>query len=154
MHELTLKRRVYLFLGVIFLFIPLALGGGYIALNSLKEYFSFPNVLNFSSFIIYGILCALILPPLIFISIPPIFLGRKSSDSVQKSVGKFIVYCFFISIIFQIGFSFYFVNELNNKGYIACKGIPSGWMPGMATKYALSENLCSKKPHSDASSSG
>ncbi|CNE00557.1 Uncharacterised protein [Yersinia mollaretii] len=145
MYELTLKRRVSMFFGVLFLVIPLSVGGVYLTLDAISEYLSFPDVIIFSSLIIYGITCFFILLPLTFLSIPPIFLGRQASDSVQRPVSKFIIVCFLTSIIFQIGFRFYFINEFEKRGYIACQGIPSGWMPGMATKYAISEELCSKK---------
>lgn len=145
MYELTLKRRVSMFFGVLFLVIPLSVGGVYLTLDTINEYLSFPYIIVFSSFIIYGITCFLILTPLTFLSIPPIFLGRQAPDSIQKPVSRFIVFCFLTSIIFQIGFRFYFINEFEKRGYVACQGIPSGWMPGMATKYALNEELCLKK---------
>lgn len=145
MYELTLKRRIFIFFGVLFLFIPLGAGGVYLTVDAINEYLSFPDIIIFSSFTIYGITCFLILLPLVFISLPPVFLGRQASISIQKPVSKFIVLCFLTSIFFQIGFRFYFVNEFEKRGYMACQGIPSGWTPGMATKYAISEELCLKK---------
>lgn len=145
MYELTLKRRVSIFFGLLFLVIPLSFGGVYLTLDAINYYLSFPDTIVFSSFIIYGVTCFLILTPLAFLSTPPIFLGYQASNSVQRTVSKFIVFCFLTSIIFQIGFRFYFINEFEKRGYIACRGIPSGWTPGMATKYALNEELCLKK---------
>jgi len=142
MSVLTLKERFFLLLGVVLLYIPLSFSSLYVTFDGLSSYFSFPAVFVFSSLIIYGFLGGLVFISLVFISIPPIFLGRKSSDSVQKIIGKFILYCFYASVVSQLVFRFYFINVLEQKNYIACQGIPSGWMPGMATKYALNKELC------------
>ena len=56
MYELTLKRRVSIFLGVLFLVIPLSFGGVYLTLDAINYYLSFPDAIVFSSFIIYGAL--------------------------------------------------------------------------------------------------
>lgn len=145
MYELTLKRRIGIFFGVIFLLIPLSIGGMYMSIDSLIEYFSYPNMIIFSSFIIYGFTLFLIVIPLVYMSVQPIFFGRQANSNVQRLMSRMITYCFICSVIVQIGFKFWFTNHLDNNGYISCKGIPSGWMPGMATKYALSEELCLKK---------
>ena len=145
MYELTLKRRIAIFFGFLFLFLPLTCGGGYIAIDSIMLYFSFPESLVFSSFIIYGFALFFIFLPLFFLSFFPVFLGRLAPASIQKNISIFMFICLFFSVILQIGFKFYFVNELEHRGYIACRGVPSGWTPGMATKYVTNEALCSKK---------
>jgi len=144
MYELTLKRRIAIFCGFLFLFVPLGCGGVYLSIDSLMLYFSYPNSFVFSSLVIYGITLFLILLPLSFLSFYPVFLGRLASLSIQKKIEVFIFICFSFSIIFQCGFGIYFSNNLEKRGYIACRGIPSGWMPGMATKYVTNEALCSK----------
>lgn len=145
MYELTLKRRIAIFFGVLFFLIPLGGGGLYIALDSVATYFSFPPAFVFSSFTIYGFTIFLMVIPLVFISFFPVFLGRLVSLSTQKNISLFMFICFFFFILLQIGFKLYFVSELEHRGYIECRGIPSGWMPGMATKYVTNEVLCSKK---------
>lgn len=145
MYELTLKRRISIFIGVLFLIIPLACGGLYISLDSMTIYFSFPESFTFSSLVIYGFSFFLIIIPLTFLSFYPIFLGRLADINIQKKASRCIYICFFVFFIVQVGFGFYFVNELEHRGYIACRGIPSGWMPAMATKYVTHEELCSKK---------
>ncbi|MEY8711631.1 hypothetical protein [Mangrovibacter phragmitis] len=145
MYELTLKRRVAIFFGVLFLLLPLGCGGLYIALDSVVLYFSFPPAFVFSSFTIYGFTIFLMVIPLAFLSFFPVFFGRLASLSIQKNISLFIFVCFFFFIMLQIVFKLYFESELEHKGYIACRGIPSGWMPGMATKYVTNEVLCSKK---------
>nr|SHO17372.1 Putative uncharacterized protein [Moritella viscosa] len=42
-------------------------------------------------------------------------------------------------------FDLFYIGELESKGYITCKGVPSGWTPGMGTQYVLDLSLCDKK---------
>jgi len=73
MYNLTLKTRISMFFGILFLFIPLGLGGLYLALDRIDVYLSFPDVFVFSSFIIYGFTLFLIIFTLVFVSTYPIF---------------------------------------------------------------------------------
>lgn len=73
MYELTLKSRIGIFLGMIFLLIPLSLGGMYLTVDSLRGYFSYPDIVVFSSFVIYGFTLFLILFPILYLSVHPIF---------------------------------------------------------------------------------
>ena len=41
-------------------------------------------------------------------------------------------------------FSSIYKKELLSRNYIACSGIPSGWMPGLATKYVKEKTSCKK----------
>jgi len=107
MYELTLKRRVGVFFGVVFLFIPLSLGGAYLSIDSLFEYFSFPDSFVFTSAFIYGLTGFFILIPMIFLSIKPIFIGKQFSVSVQYKVSKFMIACLIFSVVFQVIFLFY-----------------------------------------------
>lgn len=145
MYELTLKRRIGIFFGVIFLIIPLSLGGLYLFVDSFFEYFSFPDSFVFTSAFIYGLTGFFILTLVVFLSIKPIFLGKQFSLNVQTKVSKFMFACLIFSVVFQVIFFILFTNKLNSLGYIACKGIPIGWTPGMGTKYVTNEVLCSKK---------
>ncbi|MBS0849868.1 hypothetical protein [Citrobacter sp. JGM124] len=145
MYELTLKRRVGIFLGVVFLFIPLSLGGLYLFIDSFFNYFSFPDSFVFTSAFIYGLTGFFILFSMVFLSIKPIFLGKQFSLIVQYKVNKFMIACLIFSFVFQVIFFILFTDKLNSLGYIACKGTPIGWTPGMGTKYVTAEVLCSKK---------
>lgn len=108
MYELTLKRRISIFFGVLFLLIPLGCGGLYIALDSVAIYFSFPPSFVFSSFTVYGFTIFLMVIPLTFLSFFPVFLGRLASLPIQKNISLFIFVCFFFFIALQIGFKLYF----------------------------------------------
>lgn len=59
MQDFPFKRRVGMFFGLLCLFVPLILGGGLLSLATLKEYFSFPSELSFSSFLFMASLLCL-----------------------------------------------------------------------------------------------
>lgn len=61
MQDFPFKRRVGMFFGLLCLFVPLILGGGLLSLATLKEYFSFPSELSFSSFFCLWLLCCVYL---------------------------------------------------------------------------------------------
>lgn len=142
MVDFPFKRRVGMFIGTLCLFVPLILGGGWLAFTTLKEYYSFPSELSFSSFFVYGFSSVLILTPVAFFSLWPIFLGRRVSTEMQKYLTKYMITVFIITVFFQIGFKVYFSNVLEFKGYVVCPGTPKAWMPGMATKYVKDPQRC------------
>jgi len=144
MQDFPFKRRVGMFFGLLCLFVPLILGGGLLSLATLKEYFSFPSELSFSSFFVYGFSAVFILTPVAFFSLWPILLGRRVSIEIQKHLTKYMIAVFVITAAFQIGFKFYFSSKLEDKGYIACPGTPKAWMPGMTTKYVKNIKFCTQ----------
>lgn len=110
-----------------------------------NEYYSFGNVIIFSwlSFSIIALPFIMIFPLFYFI----FFLFKNSDYAFEKMngfIGIFKITCL-ILIVLGIVLSVAYTNILSERGYIKCQGIPSGWMPGMATKYAISKELCSKK---------
>ncbi|RJT49876.1 hypothetical protein D6D38_22615, partial [Rahnella variigena] len=68
---------------------------------------------------------------------------KKAIKKIEKLMPIFKCLCV-ISLYLSISLSVGYVSVLKNKGYISCPGIPSGWMPGTATKYAFSGDLCRK----------
>lgn len=142
MVEIKIKKRISMFFGILFLLTPLIFGGVYMSVDSLLIYFSFPDDFVFSSFIIYGITSALVLAPVVVLSLYPIFFGRMAPLSFQKKLSRFIIISFFVSVVSQFFFKMYFENELRSRGYIACQGTPLGWTPMMATKYVTDKKLC------------
>ncbi|MEA9391756.1 hypothetical protein SJI19_14600 [Acerihabitans sp. TG2] len=128
-----------------FLFLMIGMVAFYISLQSLIDYFKFYDVIIYS-----WMDCCVLLSSFVFflISIYPayvIFYGVPIPIGKAKSVYKLILVFFVASLVIPIAFSFIYVNKIESKGYIQCRGIPSGWMPGMATKYATNEALCLKK---------
>ena len=74
-----------------------------------------------------------------------VIYGEQMAMGKLKAFYKIIFIYFVISLVIPILFSFFYLKKIEYKGYVQCNGIPSGWMPGMATKYAISEELCLQK---------
>lgn len=142
MYDFSLRRRVTMFFGMIFLFLPLIFGGGWLSYSTLMKYLSFPSEMTFSSFFIYGFSAVFILSPVAFFSLWPIFLKRNVSVEVQSKLAKYMVCVFVISVGLQLGVKVLFTNKLEAKGYVACPRTPDNWSPGMSTKYVLSPKKC------------
>lgn len=61
---------------------------------------------------------------------------------LQTICSKVLYLLLIIGLVVNFGFNYYYTGKLVEQGYIKCRGIPTGSMPGMATKYAKSESLC------------
>ncbi len=70
-----------------------------------------------------------------------LFKGRKASIMLQTICSKVLYLLLIIGLVVNFGFNYY-TGKLVEQGYIKCRGIPTGSMPGMATKHAKSESLC------------
>jgi len=117
----------------------------YFGVERFFTYFSYPDFFVFSVFSVFSVLFFMISIPILTLSFSPIYIGFQSSIVFQKKVAKCIMFGLFFIVLLSLVFNCYYMSTISNKGYIKCNGIPSGWMPGMATKYATSELLCSKK---------
>jgi hypothetical protein len=116
----------------------------FLGLSEFGDYFSYGNVIVFSWLSVSLIALPLILFfPLCYFTL---FLF-KSEEYATQVMGQYVGYLkilFVIIITVGIAFSLFYKNDLTGRGYIACKGIPSGWMPGTATTYVLDPALCSR----------
>lgn len=137
------KRLFFVFFDISLLLITFL--SVYFGVNRLITYLLYPDVIVFSFFTVFSILFFLLTMPIIALSVNPIGKGRQANIVFQKNMAKTIILGLLFIIISTILFNVIFTNNLNKEGYIKCRGIPSGWMPGMAVKYALSEELCMKK---------
>lgn len=117
----------------------------YFGVERLFVYFSFPDVFVFSVFSVFSVLFFIISIPILLLSFSPICIGVQSGILFQRKIARFILIGLSFIVISSIVFNFYYLNLIENKGYIKCQGIPSGWMPGMASKYVTNETLCLKK---------
>ncbi|MEA5103946.1 hypothetical protein [Pantoea sp. S18] len=68
-------------------------------------------------------------------------------DIAMKYLGRVIVITFVFALIGAYIFSVWYKSELEDKSYKKCVEVPSGWMPGTATRYVMSENLCNINTH-------
>lgn len=71
--------------------------------------------------------------------------GKPMNINRLKTISKALLYLFFLAISGAVVFSVAYVNTLESKGYIQCRGIPSGWLPGTAVKYAVEDDACKSK---------
>ncbi|MEL2650905.1 DUF1240 domain-containing protein, partial [Escherichia coli] len=70
--------------------------------------------------------------------------GRRLSKVTMVRLWLIIKIIIAFSICAVLIFSSFYKKELLSRNYIACNGIPSGWMPGLATKYVKEKSLCKK----------
>lgn len=108
-------------------------------------YFSYPDSFVFSVFSVFSVLFFMISIPILLLSFSPICIGVQSGIEFQRKMARFIFIGLSFIVMSSLVFNFYYLNLIENKGYIKCQGIPSGWMPGMASKYVTNEALCLKK---------
>lgn len=129
----------------IVILLSLSVTAGYFGIYEILGYLKFDDKITFSW--VTSLLLAI--PIIFFFPLAWFFiLFIKGYDIATNIINRAIPFFKFMCIgvlIFSFLFSYGYVSILNGKGYIQCKGIPSGWMPGMATKYAINEDLCSKK---------
>lgn len=143
MEKIPLKMRCIAFSFIVFLLTPLCIFIMYILVDELRDWSESPDILVFSSLsIAAGVIAPLFLIILVIISIEPIFKGRRASIMLQTVCSKLLYLLMIIGFVVNLGFNYYYTGKLVEQGYTKCRGIPSGWMPGMATKYAKSESLC------------
>lgn len=117
----------------------------YFGIERFLNYFSYPDSFVFSIFSVFSVFFFMISIPILLLSFSPICIGVQSGIEFQRKMAKFIFIGLSFIFISSLGFNFYYLNLIDNKGYIKCQSIPSGWMPGMATKYVTNDALCSKK---------
>ncbi|MBS0967808.1 DUF1240 domain-containing protein [Nissabacter archeti] len=143
MKEFSAKKRLHLLVWFVF-YISLALFFLYIGVESVQEYLAFPKALTYSSGVLFLVFFPMLTLPITSLAIYPIFKGVKAPDCYARNSIRIIICSLLICITTSFSFKITYTNKLKDKGYISCQGIPNGWMPGMATKYALNENLCKK----------
>ena len=124
------------------------LAGGcsfYFSLLQILEYFDWHNVIIFSWMTLFVLVFS---PALIIFAAAPgyvVIYGKLMDIDCQRKISKALLYLFFLAISGAVVFSVAYVNTLESKGYIQCKGIPSGWLPGTAVKYAVEDDACKSK---------
>lgn len=108
------------------------------------KYTSFSNVIIVSWLsVIFVALPVVMVFPFIYFLIVTLRTEKQAINMMSRHIRAFKLICILL-IIACISFPHMYKNNLQKRGYIACNGVPSGWMPGMATKYAINESLCHK----------
>ena len=106
------------------------------------EYFNYGDSIHFLWFsaITYLVPGIFSFPLLLFVL--TIIKGQKKAESLCLKYMYIYKYILIISLVILFSFPFVYVNILYSKGYVACKGIPSGYMPGVGKQYVTDLSLC------------
>ena len=137
------KQRVIAFYGVMF-FLVVSIGISYLGIFKLREYLSYPDVVNFSFWVVFATVFFFIFLPLLAMIFPVVFTGKQITIASGKKLLKTKFIILGLTILGMFIFSERYITSLMHKGYTECQGIPSGWMPGMAKKYAIEPSLCTQ----------
>lgn len=138
-----LKQRVIAFFGVVF-FLAISVGISYLGIFKLREYLSYPDVVNFSFWVTFAAAFFFFFSPLLAMIFPVIFTGKQITLASGKKLLKTTFIILGLTVLGMFIFSERYTASLMHKGYTECQGIPSGWMPGMAKKYAIEPSLCTQ----------
>lgn len=143
MNVFTLKMRVFLlFWSVIML--ALSIGATYAGVSSFLEYLLFPELVVYSTGMIALVFSFVIILPLCLAGFYSSVKGQRLSESKGLCLFRLFIGGVVVSIAVAFSFKFYYLYELKDRGYVACQGIPAGWMPGMAKQYVTNSSLCYK----------
>lgn len=139
-----MKRRLRAVVSILIL-MSMSILSLYLWVDEVLEYLKFKDVILFSWMSVSLFFIPLTLPfPAYWFVLSLIFKHDEALSKVNRVIPYFKWVCIF-SIITSILISFSYVSILKYKGYISCKGIPSGWMPSTATEYVKNKDLCYKK---------
>ncbi|WP_213239542.1 hypothetical protein [Citrobacter braakii] len=139
----SFKQRVIAFAGVAF-FMWLAAGISYLGMYKITEYLSYPDVVTFSFRVFFAAAFLFFFTPLLTMLFPVIFTGKQISVTSGKRLLKAVFIILGLTVLGMFIFSERYTASLVDKGYTECRGGPSGWMPGMAKKYAIEPSLCAQ----------
>ncbi|WP_052184385.1 DUF1240 domain-containing protein [Rahnella aquatilis] len=138
-----MKRKTRSILSLFFLS-SIFLLSVYFWVIEMDNYLDFNHVITFSWMSTSLVCIPLIFTfPIYWFILECIYEEKIAIKKMEKLMPFFKYLCVF-SLFLSISLSLGYVSALKNKGYISCPGIPSGWMPGTATKYAFSGDLCRK----------
>lgn len=138
MNKLTRVKAFFIFI----MFVFFGLASLFFGFLEVKVYFLNSDIVLLSKFDLVIFLLSFMF---FAVSTPAFYFfifNKEMPHRYLYLLMRFIVFWFVISLIIGIAFSFFYSVKLERDGYIQCRGIPSGWMPGMATKYVLDESLC------------
>lgn len=117
----------------------------YFSFQSIDEYFKYTNVIVYSWLGCFAFIFSFVMILLSYFPGYVILHGVKIPPEKSKKVYRCITVIFIISFVFPALFSVFYINKIEAKGYVRCKGVPKGWMPAMATKYAINTKFCSNE---------
>lgn len=124
--------------------ILLSLGGGsiYLGVKLFGDYFAFGNSINFIWFSSVLFLAPAVFTLPIFFFVLVLMLNYSKATEMCAAYIKLYKKMLLLLLAISVSFPFVYLNLLERKGYISCKGIPSGYMPGIGKKYVTDPRLC------------
>lgn len=135
------KQRFFSFLGFL-LFSGLSFSVYYAGFYLLSSYQKYNSVVIYSMWPIFALCFPLFFMPYALMLIPVFTKGKSISTKTGAILIRISLFFLLATLIGMTSFSMMYKKSLENRGYIECKGTPSGWTPGMATKYALNKSYC------------
>ena len=141
---ITLKQRIIVFFSILFMFIPFAVLSFWLGLDILSNDWTFPLSLVFSWQSILALFSPLISIPVIIMGLPVLFLGKDLPMKYTMPLIRIMIWGSVFAVFMAVLYAFYFTHQLEKRGYVPCKGIPSGYMPGMGKQYVTDFRLCNK----------
>jgi len=108
----------------------------------MKEYFQFGTSIVFSwaSGVTYTLPGVLSLPFAFFVL--SLLKGQGAATISCSKYIRFYSYILFMLVFLSMLFPLIYINHIENKGYMPCEGIPTGYMPGMGKQYVTDLALC------------
>lgn len=141
-RRFTFKQRAGSLLGILFIFTPLTIASVWFGLDSLNSDLSFPPSLIYSWGTWLLLFAPLLFIPLIIMVFPPIFTGKEMTMEYAMPLLKIMIWGCAFAVLADVVYGFYYTNQLEKRGYVPCKGIPTGYMPGMGKQYVTNMRLC------------
>lgn len=141
---ITLKQRIIVFFGILFVFIPFSVFIFWLGLDTLIDNLNFSSSLFFSWQTILTLFSPFIFVPIIIMGLPVLFLGKDLPMKYTVPLIRIMIWGCVLAVFVAVLYAFYFTNELERRGYVPCRGIPSGYMPGMGKQYVTDLSLCNK----------
>lgn len=131
-----MRSHIYIFLSTTFVF--------FFGCYATYELFLWNDIIVYG----WGYMLIIFLPFTLYVmSFEILFFaisGRRLSKVTMVRLWLIIKIIIAFSICAMLIFSSIYKKELLSRNYIACSGIPSGWMPGLATKYVKEKTSCEK----------
>jgi len=141
---ITLKQRLWGGLSMFFLFIPLFFLVVWVGLDDISNGLAFPPSVSFQWITMFIPFSLLMMLPLFILIIPSIFTGKEMAAKYAVPLVKIMFGGFVVAILAAILYAVYYTNQLEQRGYVACKGTPSGFTPGAGKQYVTDLSLCKK----------
>jgi len=138
MNNITRPKALLLFI----LFFGIAISCLLLGISRIRERISSSEVILVSKFDFVIPFASLVF---FLVSVPAIYFfinNRTMKNASLALLTKSIFISFITALVLGFLINSINVNYLEKKGYVQCKGIPTGWTPGTATEYALNEGLC------------